>query len=94
MVVAVVALQSSWDEELLYLGHTSFHSTDDLEEARDDLVRPERFKGHQDVFAINWVEDRPYFFINGYTSISLNSPAEKIVGAFSSVFASTSQESQ
>ena len=78
---------SVWNENLLYLGHTAFHSTEDLEEASEDLQHPQRFKGNRDVFAINWIDDRPYFFINGYLSIPLSSPSEKIVGAFSSMFA-------
>ena len=76
-----------WQEDLLYLGHTNFHNVSDLEEAQADLTRPERFKGYQDVFSINWVDGRPFFFINGYTSIPLNSSSEKLVGAFSSIYA-------
>lgn len=87
VVLAVVTRHSVWDEDLLYLGHTSFHDREDFEEAREELETLERFRGHQDVFSINWVDGAPYFFINGYTSIPLNSPSEKIVGAFSSIFA-------
>ncbi len=76
-----------WNEDLLYIGHTSYHSTEDLEEGRTNLRFPDRFKGPQDVFSITWFRNRPYFFINGYISIPLDAPAEKIVGAFSSVFA-------
>lgn len=76
-----------WDEDLLYLGHTAFHSSEDLEETRAGLRLPQKFKGYQDVFAITEMDGRPYFFINGYMSIPLDSPSEKIVGAFSSIFA-------
>jgi spermidine synthase len=75
-----------WDENLLYYGHTKFHSKKALKKAQKTTFFPEKFKGYQDVFAINWVNNKPYFFINGYVSIPLDSPAEKIVGAFSSIF--------
>ncbi|MEO1996170.1 MAG: spermine synthase, partial [Planctomycetaceae bacterium] len=87
LTVIVGLWHQAWNENLLYLGHTAFHSTENLKEAREDLQHPQRFKGNRDVFAINWIDGRPYFFINGYLSIPLSSPSEKIVGAFSSVFA-------
>lgn len=87
LTAVAVMLQQVWNENLLYLGHTSFHSTENLNEAKEDLQHPQRFKGNRDVFAINWIDGHPYFFINGYLSIPLSSPSEKIVGAFSSVFA-------
>ena len=76
-----------WDENLLYLGYTSFDTVTDLETARADLQFPERFKGHQDVFSLTRTGRNVQFFINGFVSISLNSPAEKVVGAFSALFA-------
>lgn len=79
--------QLRWDEHLLYLGYDRFRSTEDLQTARTYLQFPERFKGNQDVFALNHVGNDVHFFINGYVSIALNSPAEKIVGAFPSLFA-------
>ncbi|MEE3220180.1 MAG: spermine synthase, partial [Planctomycetota bacterium] len=87
LAAVAVMLQQVWNENLLYLGHTSFHSTENLNEAKEELQHPQRFKGNRDVFAINWIDGDPYFFINGYLSIPLSSPSEKIVGAFSSVFA-------
>ena len=39
------------------------------------------------MFSINWMNGKPYFFINGYTSIPLNNPSEKVVGALSSIYA-------
>jgi predicted membrane-bound spermidine synthase/tetratricopeptide (TPR) repeat protein len=81
------AYAACWDEELLYLGHTSFHSLDDLEEARSDLADFQTYKGPHDVFAITWLDGEPYFFINGYISIPLSSPSEKLVGALSAAFA-------
>ena len=76
-----------WDEDLLYLSYTNFKDADDLIEARQSVGAAQRYKGYQDVFAINWMDGDPYFFINGYTSIPLNNPSEKIVGALSTLFA-------
>jgi len=75
-----------WDEDLLYLSYTNFKDADDLIEARQSVGAAQRYKGYQDVFAINWMDGDPYFFINGYTSIPLNNPSEKIVGALSTLF--------
>ncbi len=88
VTLALFALTSrGWDESLLYLSYTAFHSTDDLAEARRELGSMETFKGYQDVFAIIQKEGKPYFFINGYTSMSLTSSAEKSVGALAAGFA-------
>ncbi len=75
-----------WDEDLLYLSYTSFHTTEDMRADREKFEFPDKFKGHQDVFSINWIDGAPFFFINGYISIPLNSPSEKIVGAIGSMF--------
>jgi len=82
-----LAFATSWDEELLYISYTNFRDVDDLDEARRQSITTERYKGYQDVFAINRVDGSPYFFINGYNSIPLNNPSERIVGALSSYFA-------
>ena len=88
LLIAIVVLQRSvWDENLLYLGHTAFNSTADLKEAQADMQFPEKFKGYQDVFSLTRTRGNVQFFINGFISISLNSPAEKIVGAFPALFA-------
>jgi len=76
-----------WNENLLYLGYTKFHSAEDLATAKEDISFPNRFKGYQDVFSINWMDGTPFFFINGYISIPLNNPSEKVVGALSSMYA-------
>jgi hypothetical protein len=76
-----------WDEDLLYISYTNFRSVDDLDNVRASFDFPEKFKGYQDVFSINWMNGKPYFFINGYTSIPLNNPSEKVVGALSSIYA-------
>jgi len=80
-------LYSQWNENLLYLGYTKFHSAGDLATAKKKIDFPDRFKGYQDVFSINWMDGRPFFFINGYISIPLNNPSEKVVGALSSMYA-------
>jgi len=85
-------LASNWDEDLLYVSYTNFRDVHDLDEARRDSAPPQRFKGYQDVFAINHVDDDPYFFINGYNSIPLNNPSERIVGAVSSYFAPATRD--
>lgn len=96
---AVVVLGSAisfhhwrWDENLLYLSYTSFQSAKEMNEDRSKFDFPERFKGYQDVFSINWVDGDPYFFINGYISFPMNNPSEKIVGLISSMFAPRAQE--
>lgn len=76
-----------WNENLLYLGYTKFHSAKDLATAKKDIEFPDRFKGYQDVFSINWMDGKPFFFINGYISIPLSNPSEKVVGALSSMYA-------
>ncbi len=81
------AFLGSWDEELLYVSYTSFRDVDELDAARDASIATQRYKGYQDVFAINRVDGEPYFFINGYNSIPLNNPSERIAGALSSMFA-------
>ena len=87
LVLAVAAWRGAWSEPLLYYGHLNFHSTEDLDDARRSEFSMERFKGHQDVFAITKKGDDSYFFINGYVSITLGNAAEKIVGALSSMLA-------
>ncbi|HZW26479.1 MAG TPA: tetratricopeptide repeat protein [Gallionella sp.] len=78
--------QWKWDEDLLYLSYTSFHSAKDMEQDRKDFNFPDKFKGYQDVFSINWSNGKPYFFINGYISIPMNNPSEKVVGTLGSMF--------
>lgn len=83
---------SKWDEDLLYLSYTSFHSAKDMENDRKDFNFPEKFKGYQDVFSINWSDGKPYFFINGYISIPMNNPSEKIVGTIGPMFSPQTKE--
>ncbi|MDQ6986886.1 MAG: tetratricopeptide repeat protein [Mariprofundaceae bacterium] len=87
VIAALLGFQQfKWDEDLLFLSYTKFRNVEKLREARENFSFPDRYKGYQDVFSINWMKDKPYFFINGYISISLNNPAEKIVGAMGSLF--------
>jgi len=86
-VVGYFAHTYFWNENLLYVGYTAFLSDESLEEEQGKIIFPEKFKGPQDIFSITWFENRPYFFINGYISIPLDAPSEKIVGALASVFA-------
>ena len=81
-----------WDEDLLYLSYTSFHSAKDMEDDRRAFNFPQKFKGYQDVFSINWSGGKPYFFINGYISIPMNNPSEKVVGTVGSMFSPKTKE--
>ncbi len=90
-VVALTALglhQVRWDERLLYVGHTAFTSSEELDEKRQQLSEVEVFKGQREVFALSHTPDgNSFFFLNGYVSFYLNSPAEQLVGAFSAMLA-------
>jgi spermidine synthase len=88
LALAGLLQRTAWNEGLLYLGHTSFHSIGALRHAGKERVLPaERYKGAEDVFAIVERNGEPHFFINGYFSIPLASTSEKIVGALSSMLA-------
>lgn len=82
----------NWDEDLLYLSYTSFHSAKDMTDDRKAFNFPEKFKGYQDVFSINWSNGKPYFFINGYISIPMNNPSEKVVGTVGSMFSPSNKD--
>jgi len=87
VVLAMVGWQHyKWDEDLLFLSYTNFRDVEELRTERANFSFPDRYKGYQDVFSINWMDDKPFFFINGYISIPLNNPSEKIVGALSSLY--------
>jgi len=88
LALAGLCQRTAWDEGLLYMGHTSFHSPQVLAMAKQQRVLPaERFKGAEDVFAIVERNGERHFFINGYFSIPLDSSSEKIVGALASMLA-------
>jgi len=87
LVVAGGVFKYQWDEDVLYLSYTSYHDVETTREKREKVSFPDRYKGYQDVFSINWIDDDPYFFINGYISIPLNNSSEKVVGGLSSLYA-------
>jgi predicted membrane-bound spermidine synthase len=86
VAAALFAHGTIWEEDLLYYGYKEFHSAEAFEKARARGFSAERFKGHQDLFAIIYRDGHPYFFINGYISIALTAASEKIVGALSTMF--------
>ena len=85
LVVACTAYLITWDEMLLYIGHKSFYSLEDLKEEKQTRFFADRFKGPQDVFAITRKKGKSYFFINGYISIPLSNSSENVVGTISSM---------
>ncbi len=89
MALCAVGLQQTrWDERLLYVSHAAFTSSAGLEKKREQLREVKVFKGQRDVFALNKSADgNEFFFLNGYVSFYLNSPAEQLVGAFSAMLA-------
>lgn len=88
LMLAFIGLhQWLWNENLLYLSHTSFHSVKKLDENLSTIKKMESFKGNQDIFAINEIDGTKFFFINGYISFPLNAYHEKLVGLMSSMFA-------
>lgn len=94
MLLATTAVHHwRWDEDLLYLSYTSFQSPKEMKSDREKFNFPDKFKGYQDVFSINWIENEPYFFINGYISFPMNNPSEKIVGTIGPMFAPRAQDS-
>jgi predicted membrane-bound spermidine synthase len=86
VMAALVVHGTLWDELLLYYGHKEFRSTEDLKQARSRQFATESFKGPHDLFAIIYRDGQPFFFINGYISITLTAASEKIVGAVSTMF--------
>src|SRR5262249_43683632 len=74
-----------WDEKLLYLGHVWFDTVADLRDALGESVERESFKGYQDMFSINWMNGRAYFFINGFISFPLDSYHEQFYGALAAM---------
>lgn len=85
LVGGMIFQRTVWDENILYLDYTSFTSPAGLRSAMADYQRAKRFRKFNETFAINTVEDRDYFFINGFTSNELGNSAEHIVGVLSSL---------
>ncbi len=75
-----------WDERLLFMNYVTFQSYKELRHTRESFKVTDQFKGHQDIFSITWIDNKPYFFINGYISFPLNSSSEQIVGLIASMF--------
>lgn len=88
LLMALVTLhQLCWNENLLYMAYDTFHSPEQLATTKDQISTEQRYKGRQDVFSLTRIDGRPYFFINGYISIPLDAPSEKVAGAFPAIFA-------
>jgi spermidine synthase len=88
LFIAAVGLhRAKWDEQLLYLGHTNFFSAPQLKEARSKMGTSQVFKGYQDVFSLIETGDDVDFFINGFVSVELGSPPEKLVAALPATLA-------
>jgi predicted membrane-bound spermidine synthase len=81
-----LACRFLWHEEIAYFGHTAFHSSADLRRATAGWNHAQTFRGYEDTFSITWTRGKPHFYINGYVSMPLDAPHEKLVGAFSSTF--------
>ena len=90
--MAAVLYRGYWDEKSLFVGYREFRSLGNFEEARRRQVSTEWFKGPHDVFAILGPTSSPGFFINGFYSVALDSPAERILGALSSMLAPRTDE--
>ncbi|BBL73431.1 hypothetical protein MishRS11D_05290 [Methylomagnum ishizawai] len=81
-----------WDERLLYMNYVTFQSHAEFTKTRASFKVTDRFKGHQDIFSITWIGNKPYFFINGYVSFPLNSSSEQIVGLMAAMFSPRTDE--
>lgn len=87
LCVVLVGGRIEWNEELLYQGHMSFHSSAALQHHTGEFASSERFKGPTDVFAISQQDETSYLMISGMISIKLDDPQENIVGALASIYA-------
>lgn len=87
VVAALLAQRKAWDEDLLYIGHGAFRSPETLREKWAGVDASERYKGRNESFSIARYDGDPYFFTNGYISIPLHAPSEKLVGAFAAIHA-------
>ncbi|MEO5333229.1 MAG: hypothetical protein H7839_14530 [Magnetococcus sp. YQC-5] len=86
--IAVISFHYvSWKETLLFVGHRSYSDLSQLNKARSDLGQVESYTHGRDVLAIVWIDKRPFFMINGYISIPLDSASESLVGAYAAMHA-------
>jgi hypothetical protein len=76
MVAVYLAATSVWREKLLEVGYTEFYDRDDLTAAESELTAIERYPSRDDLFVLASREGSPYFFINGYVSMYLDTPHE------------------
>ena len=74
-----------WKEYLLYLDYQAFTSQENLFAQLSGFEEGEFFRKYDETFAVNRLNGREYFFINGYTSIDLNSSPEYVVGTLSAL---------
>ncbi|MBI4826444.1 MAG: tetratricopeptide repeat protein [Nitrospirae bacterium] len=84
-VAGVFLLHAFWNEDILYLDYLSFTSKDRYAKELKSYESGKRFKKYDETFAINKINGQELFFINGFTSIALNTAAEYIVGVLSSL---------
>ncbi|MDO8281790.1 MAG: tetratricopeptide repeat protein [Thermodesulfovibrionia bacterium] len=84
-LAGVFLLHTFWNEDILYLDYLSFTSKNRYEKELKSYESGKRFKKYDETFAINRMDGQEFFFINGFTSIALNSAAEYIVGVLSSL---------
>lgn len=84
-VAGAFLLHFFWNENILYLDYLSFTSKKRYENELKSYESGKRFKKYDETFAINRMNGEDFFFVNGYTSIALNSSAEYIVGVLSGI---------
>lgn len=87
MVSSIYVQRTFWDESLLYVGHEAFRSPQTLQAKWDGVDASERYKGRSESFSITRYNGKPYFFTNGFISIPLHAPSEKLVAAFAGIHA-------
>ena len=74
-----------WQEKILYYDYMSFTSLEKFHQARSTYQGGRWFRKYDETFSINTYEGQAFFFINGYTSIDLNTSPEYVVGFLSSL---------
>jgi predicted membrane-bound spermidine synthase/tetratricopeptide (TPR) repeat protein len=86
-LAALIVWKTAWNENILYLDYTAFTSPRRLAEELAGYEGSRRLRQFDETFAINTIEGRDYFFINGYVSMRLGNSAEYIVGVLSAFVA-------
>jgi spermidine synthase/tetratricopeptide (TPR) repeat protein len=85
LVSGFLMKERRWKEYLLYLDYQAFTSQENLFAQLSGFEEGEFFRKYDETFAVNRLNGREYFFINGYTSIDLNSSPEYVVGTLSAL---------